>query len=294
MLEIQKISKQFQRGRDAVRDVTFTVNRGEIFGLLGHNGAGKSTTLGIILGLVHPSSGDVKIDGVSVLEKREVAMRQVGAIFEAPVFYDYLSGWDNLRMLTALSGFRDEAAIRDAVELVRLTDRVHSKVGSYSHGMRQRLALAQALLPQPKLLLLDEPTDGLDPEGIHEFRETILKLRKELGLTILFNSHLLAEVEQVCDRIAIMKAGHLIYVGGLEKLSSGQDQYFLEVNDWIAAAPILEKLGGSVHQDGLITLPAGSDPADLIYFLVEAGLRVRQLARREQDLEQFYLEMTRK
>src|ERR1700761_9366273 len=181
MIAVKNLSKHFTRGRLALDDVNFEVKEKEIVGLLGHNGAGKSTVLGIMLGMVRPDSGEVFIDGHSVQQNRSAALRNIGAIFEAPAFYEYMTGWQNLRSLCALSGWWEEKEVWRVLELVELKDRIHSKVRTYSHGMRQRLALAQALLPEPKCLLLDEPTDGLDPEGIHEFRATILKLRAERG-----------------------------------------------------------------------------------------------------------------
>ena len=209
MLVIDNLWKNFN-GSPALQGVSFAVEKGQIYGLLGHNGAGKSTTLGIILGMVAAQSGDVRIDGISVTQDRSRALRKVGAIFEAPSFYDYLSGWQNLKILMSYSGSFDEKLAREVVERVDLTKRIDSKVRTYSHGMRQRLALAQALLPEPEILLLDEPTDGLDPEGIKWFRDFILDLREQRGMTVLFNSHLLAEVEQMCDRIAILQGGQQI------------------------------------------------------------------------------------
>ena len=207
MINVSSLTKCFIRDRAALDGVSFEVKPAEIMGLLGHNGAGKSTVLGIMLGMVRPDEGEVHIGGHSVQRDRAKALRQIGAIFEAPVFYDYMTGWQNLRVLCSLCGYWEEREVKRVLELVHLHDRVHSKTSTYSHGMRQRLALAQALLPMPKVLLLDEPTNGLDPEGIREFRETILKLRDEHQLTILFNSHLLAEVEQMCDRCVILRDG---------------------------------------------------------------------------------------
>jgi ABC-2 type transport system ATP-binding protein len=204
VIELDGVAKSFDGAILALQDVSFSVDTGSICALLGHNGAGKSTTLGIILGMVMPDAGDVTIDGISVLTDRSKALRKVGAIFEAPAFYDYLSGWENLRILMSYSGGFDAKLAKDTVERVGLTKRIHSKVRTYSHGMRQRLALAQSLLPEPEVLLLDEPTDGLDPEGIKWFRDFILQLRDERGMTVLFNSHLLAEVELMCDRVAIL------------------------------------------------------------------------------------------
>ena len=210
MLSVKNLTKKFA-GKDALKGISFEVERGEIYGLLGHNGAGKSTTLGIILSMVAAGSGEVLIDGVSVQKSPRKALRKVGSIFEAPAFYDYMSGWENLRVLVGLSGPFNAEKAREVVERVGLTARIDSKVSAYSHGMRQRLALAQALLPEPEVLLLDEPTDGLDPEGIKWFRDFILGLREERGMTVLFNSHLLSEVEQMCDRVSIIRAGELVY-----------------------------------------------------------------------------------
>ena len=212
MLEATGLYKSFG-GKPALADVSFHVKKGEIYGMLGHNGAGKSTSLGIILGMVMPDGGDVSIGGVSVLQNRSKALQKVGAVFESPAFYDYLSGWENLKILMSYSSGFDAKSAREVIEQVGLTKRVHSKVRTYSHGMRQRLALAQALLPSPEVLLLDESTDGLDPEGIKWFRDFILNLRNERGMTALFNSHLLAEVELLCDRVAILREGKRVFEG---------------------------------------------------------------------------------
>ncbi|MEM7013977.1 MAG: ABC transporter ATP-binding protein, partial [Verrucomicrobiota bacterium] len=159
MIDFRRVTKRFTKSRPpALNEVSFEVAEGEIFGLLGHNGAGKSTALGVMLGLVHPNAGEAVIDGVSVQKQRVKAMRKVGAIFESPRFYEYLSGRANLNILTGYSGFSNKQLLEETVEWVGMTEALDRKVGTYSHGMRQRLALAQALLPRPKLLMLDEPT----------------------------------------------------------------------------------------------------------------------------------------
>jgi ABC-2 type transport system ATP-binding protein len=183
MIELRGLHKIFGE-RVAVHELTLEVPRGEIFGLLGHNGAGKSTTIGMMLGQVWPTRGEVKVCGHDVTTHRARALQKVGAIFEAPAFYDYLSGQRNLEILSHYSAPTSATRIREVVDWVGLTGRVHSKVRTYSHGMRARLAIAQALLPQPELLILDEPGSGLDPEGIAEMRQTIARLHRELGLTI--------------------------------------------------------------------------------------------------------------
>lgn len=290
MLEIKGLRKSFG-GKPALDDVSFKVSRGEIHGLLGHNGAGKSTTLGIILGMVMPDAGDVTIDGISVLTDRSRALRKVGAIFEAPAFYDYLSGWDNLRILMGYSGGFNPKSARETVELVGLSRRIHSKVRTYSHGMRQRLALAQSLLPEPEVLLLDEPTDGLDPEGIKWFRDFILTLRDERGMTVLFNSHLLAEVELMCDRVAILREGKRVFEGAVGGLHDDDRIFDVEFEPWGTACGLVHAMGGDVPGPGKIRLPQGSDPAALVENLVRAGVRVRALAPVRRSLEDLYMEI---
>ncbi|MCX6876170.1 MAG: ABC transporter ATP-binding protein [Verrucomicrobia bacterium] len=290
MLEVSGLCKSFG-GKPALDNFSFKVRRGEIHGLLGHNGAGKSTTLGIILGMVMPSAGEVTIGGVSVLKDRSKALRKVGAIFETPAFYDYLSGWENLRILMGYSGGFDPAAARATVERVGLTSRIHSKVRTYSHGMRQRLALAQSLLPEPEVLLLDEPTDGLDPAGIKWFRDFILTLRHEHGMTVLFNSHLLAEVELMCDRVAILRDGKCVFEGALGGLRDEVPLFDVDLEPWDGVPGLLHAIGGEVVAPGRIRLPQGADPAALVAALVRAGIRVRALVPVRRSLEDLYMEI---
>jgi ABC-2 type transport system ATP-binding protein len=292
MLEIDHITKCFIREQPAVDDVSFSVRPGEIFGLLGHNGAGKSTLLGCMLGMVYPDAGEVRIGGLSVQRDRQRALRKVGAIFESPAFYDYLTGWQNLKILAALSGFTDRAELHRVVELVGLSNRIHHRVGTYSHGMRQRLALAQALLPTPDVLLLDEPTDGLDPEGIREFREFVQRLRREQGLTILFNSHLLAEVELLCDRVAIIKGGRLLYVGDGTDLRHDARLVTIETDDWPRFLASVGWLGVTSPAVGRIEVPATADLADVVASAVQAGVRVRAVVPLKEKLEDLYLRVS--
>ena len=223
MIQLTHLVKKFGE-RVAVDDLSLQVPRGEIYGLLGHNGAGKSTAIGMMLGQVWPTAGEVRVCSHDVTVNRSEALRKVGAIFETPAFYDYLSGWRNLEILSSYSAPTPRTRIAEVIEWVGLRGREHSKVRTYSHGMRSRLALAQALLPRPELLILDEPSDGLDPEGIHEMRETILRLRRELGLTILLSSHFLSEVEQLCTRIAVLKQGRMLFEGPLQEVKHGSQR----------------------------------------------------------------------
>lgn len=291
MIELKNLTKSF-KGKPALRDLSLTVERGEIFGLLGHNGAGKSTTFGIMLGQVFADAGEAFINGISVQQERARALSRVGAIFEAPAFYDYLSGWKNLEIFTSYSASVPPAEMKEAVEIVGLTARIHDPVRTYSHGMRQRLGLAQALLPAPDLVLLDEPTEGLDPEGIHEIRGLIQRLNRERGLTVLFSSHLLSEVEQLCDHVAILNRGRKIFDGRWETLASEGTQFRLDVDDWEKAAALAAQAGAKILPEATIELLPGRDVAEVVAALVIAGVRVRAVEPQRRSLEQIYLEMT--
>jgi ABC-2 type transport system ATP-binding protein len=292
MIELRNVIKKFA-GRVAVDDLSFTVPRGEIFGLLGHNGAGKSTAIGMMLGQVWPTSGHVKVCGHDVQSNRRAALMPVGAIFEAPVFYDYLSGWRNLEILSTYTAPTSRARIREVIEWVGLTGREQSKVRTYSHGMRSRLALAQALLPKPELLILDEPSDGLDPEGIHEMRRTILRLQRELGLTILLSSHLLNEVEQLCTRIAILQQGKKVFEGNVADVKAARGKVALKTSDFAIATKLLRERGliTATAEEKFITLADGRSTAQVTQTLVAAGITVEGIWQHEQTVEDFYLNL---
>lgn len=292
MIELRSVTKLFG-ARTAVDELSLRLPAGEIFGLLGHNGAGKSTAIGMMLGQVWPTRGEVQVCGCDVTRDRHGALLKVGAIFETPVFYDFLSGWRNLQILSHYTAPTPEARLREVIDWVGLTGREHSRVRTYSHGMRSRLALAQALLPQPELLILDEPGDGLDPEGIHEMRQTILRLHRELGLTILLSSHLLSEVEQLCTRIAVLKQGRKVFEGGLAAARQGQTWVRLRVSDFPAAARELTAAGlVRAHRGEAWIQPAeGVGNEQIVRRLVELGLGVFEIATEEQTLEHFYLSL---
>ncbi len=294
MIRLCGLSKSFGE-RVAVVDLTLHVRAGEIFGLLGHNGAGKSTAIGMMLGQVWPTEGEVHVCGHDVTRRRQLALQRVGAIFETPVFYDYLSGWRNLEILSHYTAPTPPERIREVIEWVGLTGREKSKVKTYSHGMRARLALAQALLPQPQLLILDEPGDGLDPEGIHEMRQTIRRLRGELGLTIFLSSHLLNEVEQLCTRIAVMSQGRKVFEGSLAEAKQTKDWVRLRVNDFPKAVTKLrgEKLIVDERDGQFVALAPDVGTDQLVRRLVEQGMAVYEIARHEQTLEDFYLGLMR-
>ncbi len=292
MIELRDLRKAFGK-KPALHGLSLEVARGEIFGLLGHNGAGKSTALGILLGQVFPDVGEAFIDGVSVQRQRARALARTGAIFEAPRFYDYLSGWRNLEIYTSYSARVSKEKIAEAVEIVGLSARIRDKVGVYSQGMRQRLGLAQALLPENELVLLDEPTNGLDPEGIHEMRLLIQRLNRERGITVLFCSHLLVEVEQLCDHVVILNQGRKVFDGRWSDLQGEQRRVRFEVDDWSKAAALL---GGvpevMVGDAGFVSLGEHAVVADLVARLVEGGVRISAVEPHRRNLEEIYLAIT--
>jgi len=292
MIQLQNLCKQFGR-RPAVEDLTLEVPAGEIYGLLGHNGAGKSTAIGMMLGQVWPTSGEVKICGHDVTARRRLALRKVGAIFESPAFYDYLSGWRNLEILSSYTARTSARRLREVVDWVGLSGRECSKVKTYSHGMRARLALAQALLPQPELLILDEPSDGLDPEGIHEMRQTILRLHRELRLTILLSSHFLSEVEQLCTRIAVLNKGRKVFEGSLAATKQREAWIRLKAGDFERAVVELRqaRLITQERDRSVIALSPGVGTDQVVRLLVERGIAVHEIAPVEETLEDFYLSL---
>ena len=294
MIQLSRVTKKFGE-RLAVDDLTLTVPRGEIFGLLGHNGAGKSTAIGMMLGQVWPTSGELRVCGYEVTSQRNRALQNVGAIFESPVFYDYLTGWRNLEILSSYTAPTSRERIREVVEWVGLTGREQSKVRTYSHGMRSRLALAQALLPKPKLLILDEPSDGLDPEGIHEMRKTILRLHRELGLTILLSSHLLNEVEQLCTRIAVLQQGRKVFEGDVSEVRAARGRVSLKTPDFAAATALLRERGliTDAREGKFIVLTDGRSTAEVAQALVSAGMAVEGIWQHEQTVEDFYLSLVK-
>lgn len=297
MLETLGLTKKY-RGRLVVDGLSLKVLRGDIFGFLGQNGAGKSTTLRMILGLVRPTRGRVLLLGQDISQNPLRALKRVGAIIEAPAFYDNLSGWQNLRMFAELSGSVSRRQLEEALETVGLLERAQDPVRVYSHGMRQRLGIAQALLPHPEFIVLDEPTDGLDPQGIHEMRLLIRRLRDEMGLTIMLSSHLLYEVEQICNRIAIINEGRLLYQGEMEKLIAKDKTVKLIVDRPEEAYKLLSNQPSlSVSRNGGQTLymkTAEEQVPAINALLVERGFRVMELTPQRETLEQVFLRLTGK
>lgn len=218
VIEVKHLTKDFKDVK-AVNDLSFSVESGQVYGFLGQNGAGKSTTIRMLLTLIKPSSGDIEIFGMNLLKHRNEILRQVGAIIERPDLYKYLTALENLRIFAAMSGVKvSEKALMDQLAMVGLAERAHSKVKTYSQGMKQRLGIATALVHDPKLIILDEPTNGLDPQGIADIRNLILHLSKEMNKTLLISSHLLSEMELIADSMIIIDKGKKVVEGKVNEL----------------------------------------------------------------------------
>ncbi|MED2787578.1 ABC transporter ATP-binding protein [Bacillus thuringiensis] len=217
ILSVRDLKKVIGK-KTLVENISFDVKQGEVFGFLGPNGAGKTTTIRMLVGLIKATEGTISIGGYSIKENFREAMRQIGSIVETPELYTYLTGWENLKQFARMLGDISDERIIEIAKMVHLDERIHDKVKTYSLGMKQRLGIAQALLGNPKLLILDEPTNGLDPAGIRELREFIHKLVKEENMSVFISSHLLSEVQMICDRVAIIHKGKMITVAKVEEL----------------------------------------------------------------------------
>ena len=295
ILQAEGLTKRYGR-RVVVDRLSLAVERGDIFGLLGQNGAGKSTLIRMALGLVRPTSGRVLIFGHDTARRSLRVLRRVGALVESPAFYENFSGWANLRILAAMSGGASRKRIEETLVLVGLLDRAHDPVRTYSHGMRQRLGIAQALLPNPEFIILDEPTDGLDPQGIREVRLLLPRLRDELGLTILLSSHLLHEVERVCNRVAIIDKGRVVYQGAIDALVAKEKLIKItaapleDAYELLSLEPML-----AVSRNGseslYIKMPKEGIPR-INALLVANDIRISELSPQRATLEEVFLSLT--
>lgn len=279
----------------AVKGVSFELHRGEVFGFLGPNGAGKSTTVGMILGLIAPTSGSIELFGVKQNGDRWAELRRIGAIIEEPAFYPYLSGWDNLEVLAKSIGDIPRNKITEVLERVNLLDRAKDQYGHYSMGMKQRIGIASTLLRDPELIILDEPTNGLDPAGTKEIRDLIPKLAHE-SRAVMLCSHLLHEVEMVCSKVAIIKQGTVIANAPIKELLSKGNQLQIKVDKIEEAKAILGGLTwikSVTVEDGSLIIDVSKDrSADVNMALVEKGIRVSELFSRSTSLESVFLQLT--
>ncbi|MEK5643986.1 ABC transporter ATP-binding protein [Paenibacillus rhizosphaerae] len=308
VLSVEHVKKKIGR-KWIIHDVTFDVREGEVFGFLGPNGAGKTTTIRMLVDLIKPTSGTIRVCGYDVNKNQEQALRFVGSIVENPEAYTYLTGWENLEHFARMQRGIDRQRIQEVVDIVRLDQRIHDKVSTYSLGMRQRLGIAQALLGRPKLLILDEPTNGLDPKGIKELRQFIRQLADE-GLAVFVSSHLLSEIQLLCDRVAIISKGRVLAVGPVEELVSENAQYVIwDLSSVGEGRSLLSRQAGvevisdaeevlddaiiaGMGQEAIVTRMDEQLVASIVRQLVSAGIEVNGVHKINPTLEQLFLKMT--
>jgi len=286
--------------RNIVDGLTFDIHRGEIVGLLGPNGAGKTTTIRMIVGLIEMSRGDVLVQGHSINGNFVKAIRHIGGIIENPEFYPYMSGYDNLRQYQRMSDGVSITRIMEIVKLVGLQDAIHKKVRAYSLGMRQRLGIAQALLHNPSILILDEPTNGLDPAGIREMRDYLKRIAREEGIAILVSSHLLSEMELMCSRVVVIQEGKLVTERAIGQAGENEElsTVTLRVNDLELAEQTASRLDGltrigSIPDEGALTVRLKEeDIPDLISALCNVRVRIYRVEEHKSSLEDEFLKWT--
>ncbi|MDH6369539.1 ABC transporter ATP-binding protein [Paenibacillus sp. VTT E-133280] len=308
VLSVDGVRKKIGR-KWIIDDVTFDVRKGEIFGFLGPNGAGKTTTIRMLVDLIRPSEGKITVCGYNVNRNPEKALQFVGSIVENPEVYTYLTGWENLQHFARMQPGIDNTRISEVVDIVRLDQRIHDKVSTYSLGMRQRLGIAQALLGHPRLLILDEPTNGLDPKGIKELREFIRKLADE-GLAVFVSSHLLSEIQLLCDRVAIISKGRVLAVGSVDELIARNSPYvlwelepFAEARTLLADRPDIQiqnledvtlddSIIAGMGPNSLITIMEQDLIPEIVAVMVTAEIEVRAVHKINPTLEQLFLKLT--
>ncbi|MBF2475905.1 ABC transporter ATP-binding protein [Listeria seeligeri] len=296
ILQLEHVTKKIGQ-KVIVQDISFDIHKGEVFGLLGPNGAGKTTIIRSIVGLIRRTEGTVFINGKNVDTDFKSAISEVGAIIENPEFYMYMSGWNNLKQFARMSQkpITDEH-IREIVELVKLTDAINQKVKTYSLGMRQRLGVAQALIHSPALLILDEPTNGLDPQGMAEFRSLIRDLATK-GTSVLISSHLLSEIQQITDRFAIINKGVLTHIEKMsDLLENNVAVYKLKVTNPVTTKAVLHKLPVKLiaEKENLFKIEVAHEDVHLIArALIQADIDLLEMVPMQASLEERFLELTK-
>jgi ABC-2 type transport system ATP-binding protein len=295
LLQLKNVRKDIGK-KTIIHDLSLEVFPGEVFGFLGPNGAGKTTTIRMIVGLMGITSGDVLINGISIQKDFEKAIQHVGAIVENPEMYKFLTGYQNLLHYARMTKGGTKERINEVVKLVGLEKRIHDKVKTYSLGMRQRLGLAQALLHRPSLLILDEPTNGLDPAGIREIRDYLRKLAKEEGLGIIVSSHLLSEMEMMCDRFAIIQHGRLVGIESVQELSKQAQKVLLTVEPVERALTVIKNIYPHMNitpaKQGIEVSIDYKEIPSLNAALVSENIKVYGIQVLTKSLEERFLEIT--
>ena len=296
ILECKNLCKDFGK-KKILKDVSLKIEEGDILGFIGPNGAGKTTTIKLILGLQNITKGTVSINGYDIQKDFTKAIEKVGAIVENPDMYMYLSGYDNLKLVANLYKGITSERIDKVVKLVKLENRINDKVSKYSLGMRQRLGIAQAILHNPKLLILDEPTNGLDPEGIKEMRELLVKLSQEEKMAILISSHNLAELDNFCNKVCIIKNGEVIETSEISKIKNNVRKNFriFETNNSEMTKKLIDNVGLDYEKidDKKIKIDINKDEVpDFIKSLVENNIKIYEVKEEEKTLEEAFFEKT--
>jgi len=296
VLKVENVSKII-KGKVLVDQISFEVNEGEVFGFLGPNGAGKTTTIRMLVGLISPTKGKIEVAGYQVKTHFKQAMEEIGCIVENPELYGYLTGWENLVQFSRMLHITDELKINEVVKLVKLDERIHEKVRNYSLGMKQRLGIAQALLGDPKLLILDEPTNGLDPAGIRELREFIHMLVKQHNISVFISSHLLSEIEMICDRVGIINKGKMVRVSTVKELvEEAAERVEWKVSPLSSAQELLTKdssIQDLVQKDDVIQCRMSPEKIhDYIQLFMNESIQVNGVRTMSVTLEDLFMEMT--
>ncbi|MNW26197.1 Daunorubicin/doxorubicin resistance ATP-binding protein DrrA [compost metagenome] len=298
IVSTRKLTKQYGRV-NVVDQLNLEIREGEIYGFLGPNGAGKSTTLKMLLGLTRPTAGEVHIFGQDLARQRQSILRRIGSLIESPSYYSHLTGLENMKVVQQLRNGSDQE-VKDALQLVRLDSQQDKKVGHYSLGMKQRLAIAMALVGSPRLLILDEPTNGLDPAGLQEMRELIQILASRYGITILISSHLLSEIEQLATSVGIIHHGSLIFQGSVAALQErSRPDILLRTRNDAAARRLLHTYDIDARADAqghglVLKLLSDDEITQIVRYLVHAQIDVLRIEERKKSLEHIFLEWTGK
>ncbi len=292
ILKCENLCKRFSK-KQILKNVSFEINEGDILGFIGPNGAGKTTTIKLMLGLQSITSGKVTINGFDIQKNFTKAIEKVGAIVENPDLYMYLSGYENLKLIANLYKGIDENRIQEVVKLVKLENRIKDKVSKYSLGMRQRLGIAQAILHKPNLLILDEPTNGLDPEGMKEMRELLTDLAHKEKMAILISSHNLAELDNLCNKVCIIKNGEIIETSDITKIKKKSNANFIifEVEDTKSIKTIIKRSTIIDEKQFKIDTKKEEIP-ELVEKLVENKIKIYSIKPEEKSLEQAFFERT--
>lgn len=298
VLQLRNVTKKIGN-KTIISDLSFEIPRGQVFGFLGPNGAGKTTTIRMIVGLMSMTKGEIMIDGISVKKNFEQAMSRVGAIVENPEMYKFLTGYQNLVHYARMNPGISKQRIDEVVELVGMNNRIHEKVKRYSLGMRQRLGIAQAILHKPSLLILDEPTNGLDPAGIRELRDYLRALTRNEGISVLVSSHLLSEMELMCDEVAIIQTGKLIDLRSIQNYKTEEEKQRItfEVDNAEKARETISSLEQvrdiTIANDQVEVSLNREQIPDVVAALVHAGVKIFGIRAVTKTLEDQFLEMTR-